>query len=75
MPSPSEGLQTDFVLLTRPQAPLGELTTLPRPLVVRGFLLSAIAASHLRCLQFLRLARSGRLYTPSSRPYTYASHA
>jgi len=35
-----------------PQTPVGKLTTLPDPLVVRGFLPSAIAASRLWRLQF-----------------------
>src|SRR6218665_1760344 len=43
-----------------PRPPIGGLTTLPRPLVTKGFLPWAIAASRLRRSQFDLLARSDR---------------
>src|SRR6218665_2866029 len=53
-----EMLKISSVSEAPPQTPLGELTKLPRPLVAKGFLLSAIAASRLRHSQFELLERS-----------------
>src|SRR6218665_873868 len=55
-----------------PQTPLGELTTLCRPLVVRGFLPSVAAASRLRRLQFHRLASGCGVRLSDPAPYLEA---
>src|SRR6218665_688711 len=55
-----------------PQTPLGELTTLCRPLVVRGFLPSVAAASRLRRLQFHRLASGCGVRLSDPVPYLEA---
>ena len=69
-----------------PQTPLGQLTTLPRPLVVRGFLPSAIASSSIRhlhaCFPTRTLSQIAELLDlcfrlpapysiPASAPYNY----